>query len=290
MTATYDPTPAPQLIQWLDLAARLQLERDLADLPTLAELLDRNYFHLLAKGDRNPLDSAVRYVVKFDALDLADRRVKWAHAEGSTEPLTLADRDIASPSVDPAWWSRTAKMNGRRQGILPTLAGWVSLAAGEMHDVGAWHFEPTDPDRIVWVATTCGQIHATKPGPTVASEAGWLLRHFDWICGQQWVVDMADELRRIVGDLATLGITFDPPHHHATMTADQLRDADIVSKATVYRWFNAGLLSDVGKVDRKRVFVVHEVKALVDNPPWDRQVRTLTLEEITTTFGVSATQ
>ena len=269
ISASFDPTPAPQLIAWLDLATRLQLDRDLADLPTLAELLDRNYFHLLAKGDRNPLDSAVRYVVKFDALDLADRRFKPAYT--AADPVIEADT--------------ARRMGARRQGILPTLTSWVGIVVDDMHRHDAWHRIPTDPDQIVWAVDTEGVAHPSKPGPSVASEAGWLGSHVEWICGQPYVIELADELRRIVLDLEALGVGRTAPDRWATMTADELRNADIVSKATVYRWFNAGLLTDVGKVDRKRVFVVHEVKALAENPPWDRQVRTLTLEEITTTFG-----
>lgn len=254
-SASFDPTPAPQLIAWLDLAARLQLERDLADLPTLAELLDRNYFHLLAKGDRNPLDSAVRYVVKFDALDLADRRTKWEQSANRTEPLTLADREISSPAVDPAWWADMARRVGaRRQGIMPTLAGWVSLAAGEMHDLGVWHFEPTDPDRVVWVATTLGETHATKPGPTVASEAGWLSRHLEWICGQQWVVDLADELRRIVLDLDALGVSLHGPDHTAIGTVNELAQTTGIPAATIYRWASNGFLQPVDGQRPKKYF------------------------------------
>lgn len=273
-SASFDPTPAPQLIEWLDLAARLQLERDLADLPILAELLDRNYFHLLAKGDRNPLDSAVRYVVKFDALDLADRRFKPAYT--AADPVIEADT--------------ARRMGARRQGILPTLASWVGIVVDDMHRHDAWHRIPTDPDQIVWAVDAEGISHPSKPGPSVASEAGWLGSHVEWIVGQPYVIELADELRRIVLDLAALGIEDAAPNRHATMTAEQIDDAGIASRRSVYRWFKEGWLTDVGKVDRKRVFVVHEVKELVEHPPWDRVVRTQTLEEITTTFGVSRSQ
>lgn len=269
-SASFDPTPAPQLIEWLDLATRLQLERDLADLPTLAELLDRNYFHLLAKGDRNPLDSAVRYVVKFDALDLADRRFKPAYT--AADPVIEADT--------------ARRMGARRQGILPTLASWVGIVVDDMHRHDAWHRIPTDPDQIVWAVDAEGIAHPSKPGPSVASEAGWLASHLEWIVGQPYVIELADELRRIVLDLAALGIEDAAPNRHATMTAEQLHEQGLTSRATVYRWWKLGLLSDAGKVDGKRVFVVHEVKAIIDNPPWEQgRPRQLSLSEITTTFG-----
>lgn len=259
--------PDTTKIQWLDLAARLQLERDLADLPTLVELLERNYDALLSRGDRNPDNPNEKYPIRPDVLDLADRRWKWA--TNGIEPRTLATRGIVEHAADPAGEADLARRIGaRRLGVLPTLASWVSLTVGEMHDAGQWHLRPADPDQVVWVATTTGEIRATKPGPTVASEAGWLLRHLDWIVGQQWVTELADELRRIVEDLARLGVTMDGPHHHACLTADQIADQHPVSRATVYRWWKAGMLTDVGKVDRKRVFVVHEVKALISAPPF----------------------
>lgn len=266
--STFDPSPTTT-VQWLDLATRLQLERDLVDLPTLAELLERNYDALLSRGDRNPDDPNEKYPIRPDVLDLADRRWKWA--TNGIEPRTLATRGIVEHAADPAGEADLARRIGaRRLGILPTLASWVSLTVGEMHDAEAWHTRPADPDQVVWVATTAGEIHATKPGPTVASEAGWLRRHLDWIVEQQWVTELADEVRQIVTDLDSLGISHDAPNPHACLTAEQIADQYPVSRATVYRWWNAGHLIDAGKVNRKRVFVAHEIEALINNPPWER--------------------
>jgi hypothetical protein len=258
-------------VQWLTLADRLQLERDLTDLPELADILDRNYHQLLAQGDRDPDDRAIRYPTRMDVLDLADRRTKWERSADRTEPLTLNDRGIHDPSIDPAWWADMARRLGnRRQGILPTITSWVSLAVGEMHDTGTWHTQPTDPDRIVWQVGPDAIAHPTKPGPTVASETAWLTHHLEWITTQQWSIDLAAELRTIIRDLEQLGIDYTAANQHACLTADQIADIEPISRSTIYRWWNQGLLTDVGKIDRKRVFVLHEVRTLIARPPNDQ--------------------
>lgn len=262
-SATFDPTADTSgLGVWLSLADRLQLQRDLADLPALAELLDRHYFDFLARGDRNPDDSSVRYVTRFDVLDLADRRTKWEHSATRTEPLTLADRRIAGPNVDPAWWADLARrMGARRQGILPTLGSWVSLASGEMHDAGEWHTPPADPDLAVWVVAADGTTHLSKPGPTVASEAGWLHRHLEWILGQQWVIELADEVRQIVLDLEALGVGIEGPDHRATGTVSELAEHLDIPQQTIRDWIRKGWLHPI-KADRPAVYVRHEIVSL----------------------------
>ena len=241
----FEPTTDPYRTTWLNLADRLQLERDLADLPTLAEVLDREYFALLARGDRDPDDSSVRYVTRFDVLDLADRR--WKRDAIATDPAAEADT--------------ARRLGARRQGILPTLASWVSLAVGEMHDAGEWHTPPTDPDQIVWAVTPDGTTTATKPGPTVATEAGWLHRHLDWIVEQQWAPDLADELRRIMRDLEQLGINFEGPDHRATGTVRELAEQLDIPQQTIRDWVRKGWLVPI-KAERPAVYVRHEVLAL----------------------------
>lgn len=252
---TFDPTAGQT---WLSLADRLQLERELTDLPALAEQLDRNYAALLSRGDRDPDDTSVRYVTRFDVLDLADRRVKWERSATSTEPLTLADRRIADPSVDPAWWADMARrMGARRQGILPTLGSWVSLAVGEMHDADQWHLVPVDPDSVLWVVGPDGVAHLTKPGPSVASEATWLHRHLDWIVCQQWVVELAGEVRQIVRDLDALGVSLAGPDHRATGTVRELADELDIPMGTLRRWIAEGKLTPLND-NRPRIYVRRE--------------------------------
>lgn len=258
-SATFDPTAGQA---WLSLADRLQLERELTDLPELAEQLDRNYDALLAQGDRDPDDRSVRYVTRFEVLDLADHRFKWERSATSTEPLTTRDRGIHGPTTDPAWWADLARrMGSRRQGILPTLASWVSLAAGEMHDAGAWHTTPADPDQIVWVVTPDGDTHATKPGPTVTTEAGWLRRHLDWIAGQQWVTELAGEVHDIVTGLDALGISLAGPDHRATGTVRELADDLDIPEQTIRDWIRKEWLLPI-TTTRPRMYVRHEVLAL----------------------------
>lgn len=236
---SFDPTePQP----YLDWAETNTLRQHLTDLPTLADLLDRNYDALLRKGDRDPDDSSVRYVVKFDVLDLADRRTKWEHSATRTEPLTLADRGIAGPTVDPEWWEEMARRLGaRRQGITPTLTAWVSLTVGKMHTAGHTHLPPLDPDDVVYVATTTGTVTATKPGPSVGSEAGWLRRHLDWIAYQPWAPQLAGEVADMIRDLERIvGPADATPQAGTVQTTAELANILGIPASTVRRWASPG--------------------------------------------------
>ncbi len=263
---TFDPTPAATPQTWLTLADRLQLERELADLPTLADLLERNYDALLARGDRDPDDSAVRYVTRFDVLDLADRRVKWERSASRTEPLTLADRGAPGPNVDPAFWAEMGRQLGaQRMGILPTLVSWVGDFAGSIPTL---RYPPTDPARVMWICWPNGDVlPMTGWEPTIERECRWLLAHLDDIVACQQITVFRDWLHGVITSLDALGISLAGPHEHACLSAEELAELYPVSRSTVYRWWNEGHLSDVGKVDRRRVFVVHEVRQLIDHPP-----------------------
>ena len=252
MSEHVGPTPlhrgdrAPQLIQWLNLAQRTQLELDLDELPDLADVLERNYHELLARGSRNPDDPVHRYPIDPAALDLADRRTK---PDATDDPIGEADL--------------ARRIGERRLGVLPTLVSWVGLAVGEMHDLGEQHRAPTNPDRMVWVVDSRAQVwRARQPEPSVASECLWLRQHLDWIAGQQWVIEFVDEIRALVADLVEL-VGDGVANNHACLTATELHDRRIASKATVYRYWKAGMLTDVGKDARgRRLFVLHEVRAV----------------------------
>lgn len=217
-SATFDPTPAAPT--WLDLAAQLQLERDLANLPDLADLLDRNYFHLLARGDRDPRDSAVRYVTRFDVLDLADTRTKDGLLD--TDAPGLADLN--------------RRADARRLGILPNLELWIRMAEADMLDEGVEHTDPV------------------IEGSSVTTAAGWLRRHLDWILGQQWVIELADEVRRIVLDLDALGVGFAAIDRSAIGTVNELAQSTGVPAATIYRWAANGYLQPVNDTRPKHYF------------------------------------
>lgn len=219
--------PDTTKIQWLDLAARLQLERDLGDLPTLAELLERNYDDLLARGDRNPDDSSVRYVTRFTVLDLADRRRK---AVVEDDPAGVADL--------------ARRMGARRLGILPTLESWLFAYEADMLDAGEDHVTPV--------------LDGTS---TVTTAAGWLRQHLDWIVEQPGSEQLASEVRDIVRDLDTLGINLDGPDHRATGTVRELADALDIPAPTIYGWIRLGYLQPIGHI-RPKQYVRHEVMAV----------------------------
>lgn len=248
--------------QWLDLAGQLQLERDLTDLPTLAELLERNYPALLARGDRDPLDSAIRYVARFDVLDLADRRTKWERSAHTSEPLTLADRDIAGPNIDPAWWADMARrVDARRQGILPTLTSWVGDFAGTIPP-DSMHYPPTDPARMIWICWPDGTVAPTTGWePTIARECHWLHSHLDTITTLQQAQEFAAEIRSIVADLNQAGLTLDPPDPHATATIPTLAAHTGIPAATIYRWASHGYLQPINNT-RPRHYIRREVEGL----------------------------
>lgn len=220
---TFDPTPATTAQGWLSLADRLQLERDLTDLPTLADLLDRYYDDLLARGDRDPDDSSVRYVTRFDVLDLADRRHK---RELSSDPAGLADL--------------ARRMGARRLGILPTLESWLRAYEADMLDAGLDHTDPVLDGRS-----------------TVTTAAGWLLANLDWIAGQPGSEQLVAEVHAIVHDLEQLGVSLAGPDHRATGTVRELADDLDIPMGTLRRWIAEGKLTPLNDT-RPRIYVRRE--------------------------------
>lgn len=227
-----DRTPAPAQ-GWLTTAQRVQLETDLANLPILAELLERHYEDLLAHGSRNPDDPWISYPPSFTALDLADQRLK---AEITHDPIGEADL--------------ARRIGARRRGVLPTVEAWVRIADNEMTDLDIEHRPPEDPDRRVWVGHRVEAPQAARPGVSVAGEASWLVRHLDWIVGQQWIIELAGELRQIVNDLEHLvGPARVIVDHRSAGTIAELAEWTGVPTSTIYRW-TTGKLTRAGWDDR----------------------------------------
>lgn len=226
-SATFDPTEPTTTQGWLSLADRLQLERELADLPTLADILERNYDALLALGDRDPDDRSVRYVTRFDVLDLADRRHKH---EGDPDAAGLADL--------------ARRMGARRLGILPTLESWLKCYEADMLDRGIEHTDPVLDGRS-----------------TVTTAAGWLSAHLDWIALQPGSEQLVAEVHDIVRGLDALGISLAGPDHSATGTIAELSEALDIPAPTIYHWVRIGWLTPVNNT-RPKQFIRHEVVAL----------------------------
>ena len=259
-SATFDPTEPTTTQGWLSLADRLQLERELADLPTLADILERNYDALLALGDRDPDDRSVRYVTRFNVLDLADRRVKWERSARTTEPLTSFDRGVAGPNVDPTWWAEMGrKLGAQRMGILPTLVSWVGDFAGSIPTL---RYPPTDPARVMWICWPNGDVlPMTGWEPTVERECRWLLAHLDDIVGCQQVEEFRHWVHGVITSLDALGISLAGPDHSATGTARELADALDIPHATIRSWITRGDLKPINDT-RPRLYIRHEVVAL----------------------------
>ena len=257
---TFDPEDATTTQGWLSLADRLQLERELADLPTLADILERNYDALLALGDRDPDDRSVRYVTRFDVLDLADRRVKWERSARTTEPLTSFDRGVAGPNVDPTWWAEMGrKLGAQRMGILPTLVSWVGDFAGSIPTL---RYPPTDPARVMWICWPNGDVlPMTGWEPTVERECRWLLAHLDDIVGCQQVEEFRHWVHGVITSLDALGISLAGPDHSATGTVRDLSDQLDIPMQTIRDWIRKGWLLPITD-SRPRLYVRHEVLAL----------------------------
>lgn len=181
---------------------------------------------------------------------------------GSRPPLSIATLDLirpAKPDVDPI-----AHDMGNIAPALATLESWVRLAHGEMLD--------TDTD------TTDPSMH-----PTVATEAAWLLRHIVWVLEQQWVTELAEDVRRLSSSVRNAlreraeyqprcpkcrdHVTqhsgyFECPSGHQTearhlmalqhpMTADQLAEAFDVTTAAIRKWVERGHLEPAVGEDGK---------------------------------------
>jgi hypothetical protein len=128
--------------------------------------------------------------------------------------------------------------------VLPTLEGWARMAEGEMLDLGIEHTEAAN-------------------NPTVVSEAGWLSQHLAWIVGQQFVVELAHEVRRIVADLESIVGPIAGPDERACLTALEVADVLNVKVGTLWQWRARGLLTDVGRDGNGRLlFITKEVRTL----------------------------
>ena len=162
-----DPTPLhraarEQRTRWLTDARDRQFRRDLTRLPELVALVATNP-RPLRKGEPGPRPTP-----------------------GSRPPLSLAavaltDRRTRQDDTDVIGMAHLERVAGRRDGIEPTIRSWVILAEGEMLDEG----EPTTP---------------IPERQGVGVDCAWLARHIVWVTEQQWVIELADVLRRAVRD------------------------------------------------------------------------------------------
>lgn len=123
---------------------------------------------------------------------------------GSKPPLNLAAaalatlRDLPMPADWPVrdgglvWVDHRGHIHADDEmpgSLVSVLASWTRLAEAELldaHQVAVdWrHAVPTP----------------LADQPTVASECAWLARHLVWIVQQQWAVELADDVRRLVRD------------------------------------------------------------------------------------------
>lgn len=176
------------MTDWLSGKKRETLRRNLGELPDLMVWAEICADTLLPRrgqtsggrptpGSRPPTNLGV-----VDSLDgrhkeaVRDFRNPWLEQAKVEAP---DDRNRVLEPRQPDERAELAAELGEpaRRGVLPTLEEWVRLAHAEMLDDGQ---TPTDPAET----------------PTITTETGWLLMHLDWITGQQWVVELADDVRK----------------------------------------------------------------------------------------------
>ena len=160
-------------MDWLSKAQRERLRRNLHEIPDLIALVETQHATLMprrpATGGRSTPGS--RPPTDLAVLDLLDNRPKLNGRRAYLNPGDGAAMD--------------GFPEGRREGILRCLGDWVRLADEEMSDEGHEHVTPSDQ-------------------PTITTEAGWLAQHLDWLCDQQWVEELEQDVRRIWRDMASV--------------------------------------------------------------------------------------
>ena len=170
LTPLYRHDRTPRLAPWLTDVQAAGLAQDLRDIPQLADELVDHLGEFLGHrtiGDQGPKGPS--YPISFTVLDLLDERTKGA--DWADDPI--GEADLAQ------------RCGAARHGILVTLESWVRLADGEMWDCDVEHMFPAET-------------------PSIATEAGWLGAHLEWIATQQWSTELAEDITRIAGALRTL--------------------------------------------------------------------------------------
>lgn len=240
-----DETPA-----FLDDAARAALEHHLADLPVLHDLLLKHEDDLLAHGERSHDDPAIRYPADLDVIDLADTRPK------------VGDYEPRDDQAERARFARLVCGGQRRHGVLQELAGWVRLADGEMHDEGHDHVAPVEPIKA-WAVTPAGVVTPTRlGGPTVATEAGWLAEHVDWLVRQPWADELATDMAALVRDLRAL--VGDRPLSDELVIGTMRHCAQLtgIPFETIRTWSKRGIIAPVSTDHRGvAVYLIADVAA-----------------------------
>lgn len=243
----------------LDPAQRAQLERDLTDLPDLADQLARHYDALLSRGERGYDDPDMRYPTRFAVLDLAHQRPKDGWIEDPASEATIA-RDIGA----------------RRLGILPTLVAWVSDLVATIDTI---HITPSDPQRVRWIAHPNGDLIAhTGWEPNIERETHWIRAHLDQIVDHPDAEALANEIRDIVRDLEhQVGPAYARPlpDHHVLATEADLSQRLHVPRSTIRNWINRDKLHQARSSDGRlqfdhagrRVYFVVEAQALKVTKP-----------------------
>lgn len=211
------------------------LEHHLAELPVLHDLLLKHEGDLLAHGERGSDHAPLaHYPADLDVIDLANDRPKWLRDYSGPESDDQAER---------ARFARLVCGGQRRHGVLQELAGWVRLADGEMHDAGVTHVLPAEH-------------------PTVATEAGWLAAHIDWLVRQPWADELATDLAALARDLRALVGDRPLDDHLVWGTATHCGHLLGIPASTIRSWAARGLLAPV-RSDRRGlpVYLIADVAA-----------------------------
>lgn len=212
------------MTDWLSKAQREALCRHIGEIPDLVKLVEIATSGTLAGIDlldtRHKMHGRIGLQGPVEAVDLE----QWARREPGKTIKGIPEYDTRT-HTDGHLEDLDADAKGRRVGVLRCLESWVRLAAEEMTDEGAEHVEPASPIDA-WVATADGEVWPWAiGGPTITTEAGWLAMHMDWICEQQWVIELEQDVTGIWHDLRKV-VREDRPEYRprCTKCGNRMRD------------------------------------------------------------------
>ena len=212
-SATFDPTEPTTTQGWLSLADRLQLERELADLPTLADILERNYDAPCSPSATATLTTAA------SATSPASTSSTWPTGGTSAR----ATRTPPGWPTSPAAWAPPPR-HPAHPGVLARV-----LFEAEMLDRGVEHTDPSSTGRS-----------------TVTTAAGWLHAHLDWIATAGGNPERASSS----SPRCTTSCAGSTPRHQprrarppATGTIAELSEALDIPAPTIYHWVRIGWLT-----------------------------------------------
>lgn len=183
------------MTEWITKAKAEALRRQLLDIPDLLALAETLHSTPMprrgASGGHSGKRAHPPAPTDLGILDLLDPRPKVVPHDAVNDPRRVHEYEF---HADPD-----------RRGALPALADWVRLAEAEMLDADQPHNPPAAE-------------------PTITTETGWLIGHLDWIIEQQWVTELAAEVRKLHHRLQAVVSEGRPEYRPRCKCGSRMRD------------------------------------------------------------------